>query len=417
MPGQLKTLARRLGLPALVLGNLVWVAGCGAGDAAESAPTSGAAITAGGYRPDLAATAGRVVRSVGVREGELVQIQGNPRDLDLLEELATEARGLGAHPLVTILTDEMQARSYEEVPERFDSVEPRWSRVLSEAIDVLITVDPAETLDVLSSVAPARVQARTKAVAFEGSLRASRNVRTIEIGNGLYPLAERAAQFGTTQEELAREFWEAVNADPAALAETGSRLESILRSNSRIHLTHVNGTDLRFDLDASRVFVNDGAVSPEEQSAGGTSLWNWLPAGEVFVRVRPSTGAGRIVLDRYWFQGQEVRGLTLDVAGGRITALSAQQGGEGLLAAYNSGSGDGREVLSILDLGINPALSAVPGSEMLTWVPAGMVTLVFGNDVWAGGSNLAPFTLQLFQPGTTLTAGETVVVEGGSLRP
>jgi hypothetical protein len=45
-----------------------------------------------------------------------------------------------------------------------------------------------------------------------------------------------------------------------------------------------------------------------------------------------------------------------------------------------------------------------------------MVTLFFGNDQWAGGTNATSFALQLFLPGTTVSVGDTPLIEGGTLR-
>jgi hypothetical protein len=123
------------------------------------------------------------------------------------------------------------------------------------------------------------------------------------------------------------------------------------------------------------------------------------------------------VVDRFDFQGSPVTGLTIDVAAGKITSIAAASGGERLLAAYNSAAGDGREQLTILDIGINPALSAAADSKTRTWVPAGMVTLVFGTDVWANGTNRSAFSISTFLTGTTLAVGARTVVQNGALAP
>jgi leucyl aminopeptidase (aminopeptidase T) len=334
-----------------------------------------------------------------------------------MENVSIEVQKLGGDALISLTSDALERRSYDEVPARFDDVEPEWTRILNSNVDVIINVDPVESPSSLDGVPPERVQARARSVVAATALTAERSVRMIEVGNGLYPTPARAAHFEMDQNELARQFWTSVATDAAQLAATGARIAEALAGSGEVHLTHPNGTDLRLALDTREVMVNDGALSDEDVAAGGTRVWNWRPAGEVYVRVAPGSANGRVVVDRYDYLGSPVTGLTIDVAAGRITSITAASGGEALLAAYNSASGDGREVLSILDVGINPALSGGTDSQTRTWVPAGMVTLVFGADTWAGGSNAAPFSLQTFLTGTTLAVGERTLVRDGALTP
>jgi leucyl aminopeptidase (aminopeptidase T) len=249
------------------------------------------------------------------------------------------------------------------------------------------------------------------------ALAARRNVRVFEVGNGLYPTPARAALFGLDQNELARQFWTAVNADAAQLSAAGARVRDRLAAAREVRVTHPNGTDVRFGLDTRQVFVNDGNLSDADVAAGGNSLWKWLPAGEVYARVASPSASGRVVVDQYNYQGSLVSGLTIELQGGRINAISATAGGEAFLAAYNNAAGDGRDLLSVFDIGINPGLQATPGSRVLNFVPAGMVTLFFGANPWAGGDNHAAFSIEAFIPGTTVALDGQVIVENGSLRP
>jgi aminopeptidase len=401
--------------PVSALFILLLVAGCGAGDNPPVAEDTTAPAAA--FAPDLAATAQNVVlRSAQVKEGDVVLITGSARDLELLENLSIEVLKAGAHPLVALGSDRLARRSYDDVPAQFDAVESKWGRILNSNVNVVIDVDASESLNAMEGVPPARMQARARAGAALAALSLQRGLRTVEVGNGLYPTEARAARFGLARDELARQFWSAVNADPEQLAAMGGRVRDVLAAAGDVHVTHPNGTDITFGLDTRQVFVNDGAVSAQDLSAGGASGWKYLPAGEVFARVRAGSANGKLVVDEYEYQGATVRGLTIDVAGGNITSITATSGGDALLAAYNSASGDGRERLSILDIGINPAMQATPDSRVRTWVPAGMVTLVFGSDVWANGTNNAPFSLNPFLPGCTVTVGGTPVVENGTLR-
>jgi len=53
---------------------------------------------------------------------------------------------------------------------------------------------------------------------------------------------------------------------------------------------------------------------------------------------------------------------------------------------------------------------------MESFMPAGMVTLNLGNNLWAGGDNAVPFGLASFLPGSTLKVDDKVIVENGVLK-
>src|SRR5438874_1617604 len=55
-----------------------------------------------------------VEQGARVRAGDLVRILGSPADLAILEELAVHSRKLGAQPLITVQSDRLERRFYEE---------------------------------------------------------------------------------------------------------------------------------------------------------------------------------------------------------------------------------------------------------------------------------------------------------------
>jgi hypothetical protein len=53
---------------------------------------------------------------------------------------------------------------------------------------------------------------------------------------------------------------------------------------------------------------------------------------------------------------------------------------------------------------------------MVSWVPAGMVTVTLGSDTWAGGENTVAFGLTNYLPGSTLAVDGKVLVQNGGLK-
>src|SRR5688572_31821947 len=74
------------------------------------------ATIAGAQPPNPRVVARNLVQAGMVKAGDKVLIRGGVRDAALLEDIAIEARKLGAHPLITISSDRLVRRSYDEVP-------------------------------------------------------------------------------------------------------------------------------------------------------------------------------------------------------------------------------------------------------------------------------------------------------------
>ncbi len=356
-----------------------------------------------------------VNKCAGIVEGDLVQIIGGVRDIELLENLAVNVRKLGAFPLVNIRSDRMTRQQYTNVPIKYDSQIPEFKRNLAKITTAQIGVSWGEAEGLLADIPPERRASVRKAYQPVHELMLKRNVRQLWVGNGLYPTIERAKQFGISQNELSEIFWGGLNVDYTKLQATGERIKATLENGKEVHITNPNGTDLKMNIETRPVLVSDGVISRADMERGGAACQVWLPAGEVFLVPVPGTAEGKIVVERKFFLGKEIKGLTLTFKAGKLTSMNAKSGIEPLKAAYDV-SKLGIEVPSFIDIGINPKVRIVPGSRMVSWMPAGMVTVGIGNNTWAGGDNTESFFLANFLPGCTLKVDGKVIVENGTLR-
>jgi aminopeptidase len=241
------------------------------------------------------------------------------RDLELLENINTDVRKAGAFPLLTIGSDRMFKKYYEEVPEKYDSQPPDLDLKLATLPAVTINIDANESDDVASGIPPARMAAVGKAGEPVADLYLKRNVRRVDIGNGLYPTAYRAKRFGMLQEDLAKTFWEALNADYTAVQATGEKVKAELSTGKEVHITNPNGTDLKVKIEGRPFFVSDGTISADDIKKGGPAVTVYVPAGEVFCSAVPGTAEGKVVESQTFFQGKEVNNLTLMFAAGKLT--------------------------------------------------------------------------------------------------
>jgi aminopeptidase len=245
-------------------------------------------------------------------------------------------------------------------------------------------------------------------------LMRKRGVRTVALGNGLYPSAERADQFGISREDLADIMYSGVDADYDALQTTGRQVRSLLAGGTQLQITNPNGTNLKVAISGRPIIINDGIISAEDRRKGGAATSVWLPAGEVYLTPVPGSGEGVFVADKFFFQGKPVEGLRLEFKGGKLTSMSADKGLEPLKAAYDA-AGPGKDLLGVIDIGINPGIKSPEDTPVHVWGKSGTVTVSVGNNTWAGGTNQVNFGLAAYSPGTTAAVDGKLLVKDGKL--
>src|SRR5947209_18266063 len=390
-----------------------------ANTSATPAPTATAATeTAAKKAPtDLEQLAGRLVtESAGVKEGDVVLVTGGSQDQELLEDIAVNVRKAGAFPLVSINSDRMAKRMYADVPDKSDTQMDEWGMKVADAANVSIGIDSGLTEGLFADADPKRMAARAKANAPINDEFLKKNVRQVGIGNGLYPTEWRAKRYGMTLDELSKTFWDGVNVDYADIQSRGAQVKSALSAGNELHITNPNGTDLKVKVQGRPVFVSDGVISPEDVQKGGPAVSVYLPAGEVYCAPVAGTAEGKVVHTLDYYQGKEVDNLTLTIAGGKVTEMTGSGPGFDRLKADYDAAGEGRDIFSFVDLGINPNVKLPASSKLGNWVPAGSITVGIGNNTWAGGDDKTAYGYTIYLPGSTVTLDDKTVIENGQLK-
>lgn len=357
-----------------------------------------------------------ITENARVREGDKVLITGSVRDLELLEDLAVQARSVGAHPIIVIESERLVKRLFDDVPEKYDTQSPDFNLALAEIMTVWIDVPLSGAPELLAHVPPARFAAQSKAFEPVGQRLRERGVRFVELSNDLYPTAWRAERFGIPEVELANMFWSGVRTDYAALQATGEAIRAKLATGEELRITHPHGTDLTVRIAGRPVFVSDGVISPEDEAKGGAAAQLWLPAGDIYLTPDPGSATGTVVIEQDFFQGEEIRNLELEFADGKLVSMTADSGLESLQAFYDAGDAS-KDVFGVVNIGINPDLRIPEGSRVEAWSPAGMVAVGFGNNAWAGGENVSNFGWSSYLAGATVTVDGEAIVENGVLKP
>ena len=392
-------------------------------DAAKVANTATANTTnADMPKVNYAAIAAKLVEQcAGVKEGDIVSITGGVKDAELLEDLAVEVRKRGAFPLLGFGSDRLNRKMFDEVPEKYDSQTNQLALKLAGMVTARISVPSAENPALFADVPAEKMAERTIASAKANEaiteLNRKRAVPNIVVGgNNLYPTADNAKMLGLTQGELAKIFWDGVNADYTKLQADGERYRQLLATGKEIYLTHPNGTDFKVSIEKRPIYVSDGVVSAEDRKRGSAATTVYLPAGEVIVTPVTGTAEGKIVVDRSSYEGKEFEGLTCEFKDGKLISISAKSDITRMKASYNAAP-VGKELFGMIDLGINTSLSLGPKARRGDYAPAGMVSIGFGSNIQYGGDNKVQYGQELNLPGCTLKLDGKVIIENGVLKP
>jgi leucyl aminopeptidase (aminopeptidase T) len=367
---------------------------------------------------DLDQLAQRVVtQSAAVKEGEIVLISGQAHDAELLEDLAVNVRKVGGFPLVTYDSDRLSKRMFFDVPEKYDSQADALGARLAGLANVVISVGNGMSENLFEGADPKRLAALGKVAEPVGQAFMKNNVRTVEIGNNLYPTPWRAERYGMAEDELAKTFWNGVNLDYSDLQTRGAQVKAALAAGDNVHVTNPNGTDLKLRVQGRPVLVSDGIISAEDMKQGGPALAAYLPAGEVYVTPVAGSADGKLVSSRMYFRGQQVDNLTYTIVAGKVTAMTGSGPGyAGFKAQYDAVDDPLKDLLGYIDLGINPNVKLPSASVVGTWVPAGTVTIGTGGNTWAGGDNSVSYGSTVFLPGSTVTLDDKTIVDNGVLK-
>ncbi|HEY3444804.1 MAG TPA: aminopeptidase [Myxococcales bacterium] len=390
-----------------------------AAPAAKAAPAAPAAAAAPAEpaRPSVRDLARKlVVESAGVKEGDLVLVTGTFEDRDLLEDLAVAIRRAGGNPLVLVDSDTMLRRFYSEVPEKYDAQAAAVRAKLAETADVRIRIDRGDAPDTQGEVPATRVATTMESFEKVHAIETKRGIRRVVLGNGLYPTEANAKKFGMTLDQLTRVFWDGIGVDNKKLLETGDKVRARLAKGKLLEITSRNGTSLKMKIEGRPVLFSDGIISPEELRKGGAATMVWLPAGEVYFVPVPGTAEGTLVIDRQLHSNQEIKGLTLKFAAGKLTSMTSKDDISGLKAEYEAAP-MGRDVFALVDIGLNPNVKVPAGSRLLSYLPAGTTMIQIGGNGWAGGENNIFYNLQSFLSDATIKVDGKVLVESGALKP
>lgn len=364
--------------------------------------------------PDYDAVAEKIVNhTLEVQPGEVVIISGTPSEMDLLGALVVAVSKAGGQPAVTVNIPGANKRALMETPIEYLKMTPTFPLLLVRAADCFINTGSIQDLKLFADVPEERMAASRQALLPISDAINRTHFRSVGLGQtGGIPTKAYAESKGAEFGEMLAMFWKSLDVDYDQMWVNGKTISKLLGANSVIKVTSSAGTNLTFRISEMPARINCGRCSENISAFGPASTW--LPAGEAYACVDPSSASGTMVVPSLDFRGNEVKNLKLTFKDGRMTGLTADKNGDLISKSLEMSTGD-KDVLSLVDIGINPNSQPLKNSDYYSWEMAGMVTISIGNNAWAGGNVVSDNALSFHLANSTLTVDGKPVVTNGKL--
>ncbi|HUT78118.1 MAG TPA: aminopeptidase [Polyangia bacterium] len=286
----------------------------------------------------------------GVRPGERVMIKGERIGWPLMAVLERKVIAGGAIPDVCLVPPNNDrgrvwsaAMGLHGGPEQIAAV-PDWHQARYESFDSYIEVLGAEDPSLYGSLGPAQAGALVAADAPFSGIRLAKNwVIT------LYPTPGMAAMEGIPLDEYVDFIVRASTTDPRPLKAAEERIAQLIEAGRSVEIVTRCP-----DRDRDLTLTMGIATCLPRMSFG---LRNF-PDGEVFTSPDAGTPEGEVFVDLpVHHGGNDIQGIYLKLAAGRIVEYSARVGGAQLESIIETDAGSHR--LGEVAMGMNPGLDRV----------------------------------------------------------
>src|SRR5438445_537657 len=157
-----------------------------------------------------------------------------------------------------------------------------------------------------------------------------------------------------------------------------------LNYQTKVHVSHSNGTNLTFAIQDRPVHVRDGIIDQEDISGG--NFTESLPSGSVLVAPIETSAEGTVIFDTpQALMGKMLKGFTMKFQNGKLVSFDAKENLDAFAGMYRGASGD-KDRLGSFSIGINPKAQIIGlgGADDLS---LGGVTIGIGYNKDFGGEN------------------------------
>ena len=362
--------------------------------------------------PEAAATMARNVLSntLRVRRGENVTIETWSETAPWAKPFVTEARRMGANPLML----------YEDEPAFWEALESGNARdtgrvgdhewaALAKSSAYVFFFGPSEWPRM--SEIPPKKTAGVAAYNPEWYRRAAKaKIRGARMYLG------RTSQLAADRWKLDLDAWreELVRASlvpPADMHRLGTRIGERMRKGKQVTLSHSNGTEVTFRLGGFPTQLDDALVDAADVKAGNNMAT--IPGGVVGAAIDHTSADGVAVGNHTTYPDSgPATGARWEFTDGHLRNQSYVSGGGPIQAAYAKAPRAGRDRLAYFSVGLNPEISNLPQMEDQE---LGAVMLRIGGNTFQGGKNASAFGTWLVLKGADLAIDGKPVLEEGRI--
>ncbi|MEN8122875.1 MAG: aminopeptidase [Bacteroidota bacterium] len=364
--------------------------------------------------PDNEAIANKLVNTIlKIKPADVVIISGNKDQIDLLSSVYVAVRKAGGHVTVELNLPKAGKRAIMETPIEFMKTTNSYIIFKNRMVDCFISIGSVEYPELYADVPEERLAANREAYVLYNKLNRNFHYRSVSVGQSSgVPTNSFAKSVNADYDEMVSGFWKAVNTDYDKMTKNGKSISDILKPGSNCKISSKSGTNITFKIDKIPVRTNCGSMSENQISSGPSSVW--LPAGEVYTCIVPKSANGKIVVPAMFFRGVKIKNLEISVKNGHIMELKAEEN-EKIIKDYQKMSIGDKDVLSLIDIGINENSKPYKGSDFYSWEMSGLLTMGFGNNAWAGGDNNSNTGTYIHLSNSTLDIDGKAVVKDGKL--
>jgi len=257
-----------------------------------------------------------------MEENDKVLIQTTTLAVPLVEAIYKESLKKGAHPEMSLYTDNMFALFYTYAKDHQLTYTSPFMKYYVENLDIIISILADYNLKHLTNVKPEKIATRSKAQeVINATIMKRAHEGTIEWTLTVYPthaLAQEAGMSLLEYEEFVYHACFVDTADPIAewkkLSETQEKIVQHLNGKSTLHIVGED-TDLTMDITGRKWMNSDGHRN--------------FPSGEVYTGPVEDSAEGTI---RFTYpgiyMGKEVEDITLTFEKGKVVKAHAKKGDE-----------------------------------------------------------------------------------------
>ena len=347
-------------------------------------------------------------KSLGVRRGENVIIEAWSESLPWAKPFVTEARRIGANPMMLYEDEESYWNAVEAgLGAAIGRVGSHEWAALAKTSAYVHFFGPQEWTRRFDL--PARKLAGVAAFNPEWYRRSAKaKVRGARMYLGR--TSRRAAdRWKLDLEEWRNELVRASLVPPSDLHRLGVRVGDRLRTGKEVKVRHPNGTGLSFRLGKFPLQLDDALVDAADLKNGNNVAT--IPGGVVGVAIDHTSAEGSVVSNHTTYPDDgPVPGAHWGFVGGHLTEQSYESGGDPIERAFAKAPRSGRDRLAYFSIGLNPEISHLPQMEDQE---RGAVLLQIGGNSFRGGKNASPFGAWSVLTGADVTVdGRALIVDG-----